>query len=71
MSCKVTDIFHDNVVVNWTPPADDGGTDITRYMWQFFSNFLALFLRPEDQSQSVSEKLFSLRYIILELSLQF
>ena len=32
-------------------------------------NFLALFLRPEDQSQSVSEKLFSLRYIILELSL--
>ena len=30
MSCKVTDVFHDNVIVNWTPPADDGGTDITR-----------------------------------------
>ena len=32
LSCKVTDVFHDNVVVNWTPPADDGGTDITRLM---------------------------------------
>jgi len=31
-SCKVTDVFHDNVVVNWTPPADDGGTEITRYV---------------------------------------
>ena len=30
MSCKVTDVFHDNVIVNWTPPSDDGGTDITR-----------------------------------------
>ena len=30
LTCKVTDIFHDNVVVNWTPPSDDGGTEITR-----------------------------------------
>ena len=30
-SCKVTDVYHDNVVVNWTPPADDGGTDLTRW----------------------------------------
>ena len=29
-SCKVTDVYHDNVVVNWTPPADDGGTELTR-----------------------------------------
>jgi len=31
LTCKVTDVFHDNVMVNWTPPADDGGTEITRY----------------------------------------
>ena len=31
--CKVTEVFHDNVLVNWTPPADDGGTEITR--WYF------------------------------------
>jgi len=32
LSCTVTDVFHDNVVVNWTPPADDGGTELTRYV---------------------------------------
>ena len=32
----MTDVYHDNVVVNWTPPADDGGTDLTR--WANISN---------------------------------
>ena len=30
LTCKVTEVFHDNVLVNWSPPADDGGTEITR-----------------------------------------
>merc|ERR1719402_98982 len=24
-SCRVTDVFHDNCIVHWTPPKDDGG----------------------------------------------
>jgi len=32
LTCKVTEVFHDNVLVNWSPPADDGGTEITRYL---------------------------------------
>ena len=31
-SCKVTDVFYDNCVVNWTPPKDDGGTEIKKYV---------------------------------------
>lgn len=31
-TCKVTDVFYDNCVVHWTPPKDDGGTDITKYV---------------------------------------
>jgi len=31
-SCKVTDVFCDNLIVHWTPPADDGGTPIKKYI---------------------------------------
>ena len=31
-TCKVTDVFYDNCVVNWTPPKDDGGTEIKKYI---------------------------------------
>ena len=31
-SCTVSEVFHDNCVVNWRPPADNGGTDITHYI---------------------------------------
>ena len=31
-SCKVTDVYHDNCVVHWTPPKDDGGTPIKKYV---------------------------------------
>ena len=31
-TCKVTDVFYDNCVVNWTPPKDDGGTAIKKYI---------------------------------------
>ncbi len=31
-SCDVTDVFHDNCVVHWTPPQDDGGTEIRHYI---------------------------------------
>jgi hypothetical protein len=29
---KVTDVFHDNCVVHWNPPKDDGGTAIKKYV---------------------------------------
>ena len=28
----MSDVFYDNCVVHWTPPADDGGTDIKSYV---------------------------------------
>ena len=31
-TCNVTDVFYDNCVVNWTPPKDDGGTEIKKYV---------------------------------------
>ncbi len=31
-SCTVTDVFYDNCVVHWTPPKDDGGTEIKSYI---------------------------------------
>jgi len=31
-SCSVSDVFYDNCVVHWTPPKDDGGTDIRSYV---------------------------------------
>ena len=31
-TCTVTDVFYDNCVVNWTPPKDDGGTSIKKYI---------------------------------------
>lgn len=31
-TCTVSDVYYDNCVVHWTPPADDGGTDITKYV---------------------------------------
>jgi len=30
--CVVDQVFHDNCVVNWKEPVDDGGTDIKRYV---------------------------------------
>merc|ERR1740128_606419 len=29
--CKVSEVFHDNCLLAWKEPLDDGGTDITRY----------------------------------------
>jgi len=31
-SCKVSDVFYDNCVVHWTPPKDEGGTEIKKYI---------------------------------------
>ena len=31
-SCTVTDVFYDNCIVHWTPPVDDGGTEIKKYV---------------------------------------
>ena len=31
-SCTVTDVFYDNCIVHWTPPKDDGGTEIKKYI---------------------------------------
>ena len=31
-NCTVSNVFHDNCVVNWQPPDDDGGTEITGYI---------------------------------------
>jgi len=31
-TCKVTNVFQDNCVVNWTPPKDDGGTPLRKYV---------------------------------------
>merc|ERR1712223_2704 len=31
-TCKVTDVFCDNLVVHWSEPADDGGTPIKKYV---------------------------------------
>jgi len=31
-TCKVTNVFQDNCVVNWTPPKDDGGTPLRKYI---------------------------------------
>lgn len=31
-SCTVSQVFHDNCVVNWREPGDDGGTDIVKYI---------------------------------------
>ena len=31
-SCTVSDVYYDNCIVHWTPPKDDGGTDIKNYI---------------------------------------
>jgi predicted phage tail protein len=31
-SCRVSDVYQDNCIVHWTPPADDGGTPIKKYV---------------------------------------
>merc|ERR1719239_92464 len=31
-TCKVTDVFCDNLIVHWSEPADDGGTPIKKYV---------------------------------------
>ena len=31
-SCRVSDVYQDNCIVHWTPPADDGGTAIKKYV---------------------------------------
>ena len=31
-SCHVNQVFKDNLMVNWRPPTDDGGTEITGYI---------------------------------------
>ena len=31
-TCRVTDVFCDNLVVHWSEPADDGGTPIKKYV---------------------------------------
>ena len=31
-TCTVGQVFHDNCVINWTEPEDNGGTDITGYV---------------------------------------
>jgi len=31
-SCTVNQVFHDNCMVNFTPPEDDGGTEIVKYV---------------------------------------
>ena len=31
-SCTVNQVFHDNCVVNWKEPSDDGGTEILKYI---------------------------------------
>merc|ERR1712088_1024359 len=31
-SCKVTDVFCDNLIVHWSEPADDGSTPIKKYV---------------------------------------
>ena len=54
-SCKVTDVYHDNVVVNWTPPADDGGTELTRWGNIFMKIFQVL--RRQYLSRYVVEAL--------------
>lgn len=32
LSVRVTDVFQDNCVVHWSPPKDNGGTDIKKYV---------------------------------------
>ena len=29
---RVTDVYQDNCVVHWSPPKDNGGTDIKKYI---------------------------------------
>ena len=36
-NCTVTNVFHDNCTVNWQPPDDDGGTEITGYIIEVLS----------------------------------
>lgn len=31
-SCRVNEVFADHCTVHWTPPVDDGGTDIKKYV---------------------------------------
>ena len=31
-STTVSDVYYDNCVVHWTPPKDDGGTEIKSYI---------------------------------------
>merc|ERR1712121_14644 len=31
-TCRVTDVYADNLIVHWTPPKDDGGTPIKKYV---------------------------------------
>ncbi len=28
----MSDVYYDNCVINWKPPADDGGTELTHYI---------------------------------------
>merc|ERR1719447_1242807 len=37
-SCRVSDVYQDNCIVHWTPPKDDGGTPIKKYIVECLDN---------------------------------
>ena len=55
-SCTVTDVYYDNCVVHWTPPVDDGGTEITRYVVEALDNTTMSPWTPVAETTSGGER---------------